>query len=320
MKTSLEERKNQYRGIYEKLYKFYRIKIVSLSKKLKRNRSVIGRRINEAFEEKYISLPQIRLRSYANMKEYVYFVNCENPLKVFRQYKEDMNVVYHAVMSGFANVWLITKSKINVEGDIIAVGLRSDYHVAYAPNHSWERAIQIIWEKVKAFNPELYNPQGIIKTHWDEIIPWDTEFEKLFREFKYNGRKPLTPIMRKYCISSQKTYEFLEKLPECCTVFTRYFPDKKSAYDPYLFMFETDYEDFIIDLFSELPTSSFFFKVADKLFLLANIKRSFLRDFNVDMSDISELHIPLLVEYFLEKGIIKNEKHAIIEYSWGKDL
>jgi hypothetical protein len=34
-----------------------------------------------------------------------------------------------------------------------------------------------------------------------------------------------------------------------------------------MFMFETDYEDFIVDLFSELPTSTFFFKVANKLFV-----------------------------------------------------
>lgn len=320
MKTSLEERKRQYRSIYEELVELHRIKNVDLSKILKKNRSVIGRRIREAFEEGYISLPQIRKRSYANMKEYMYFINSKNPLKLFRQYKEDMNVAYLAVMSGFANLWLITKSKINVVDDILVFGLRSDYYCAYAPNHSWKRAIQIMWEKVKAFNPELYNPQGIIKTHWDETIPWDAEFEKLFREFKYNGRKPLTPIMRKYCISSQKTYEFLEKLPECCTVFTRYFPNTTSAYDSYLFMFETDYEDFIIDLFSELPTSSFFFKVANKLFLLADVRKSSVRNFGLDMPDIDELHIPLLVENLINRKVIKSEAYAIAEYSWGKDL
>lgn len=68
----LEERKKQFRTIYEELDKVHRIKRVNLSKILKTNRLTISRRLNEAFKECYVSLPQIRKRSYANMKEYMY--------------------------------------------------------------------------------------------------------------------------------------------------------------------------------------------------------------------------------------------------------
>lgn len=126
--------------------------------------------------------------------------------------------------------------------------------------------------------------------------------------------------MKKYHISGEKTYTWLKNLPEYCTLFIRYFPERFSAYDPYLFMFETDYEDFIIDLFSELPTSPFFFKGSTKLFLFANIDRRLLRSTDNQISDITKLHIPLLIGDLLERGIIRSEAHAISEYYWVKDL
>lgn len=320
MRTTFKDRKKQYRIIYEELHKDHRVKINKLSHVLCINPRSVSKRLREAFEEGYVLMPQFRKRSYSNMKEYVYFVNLNNPMNAFKQYKEDKNVVYHAMMSGFANLWLIANKEIRLSGDIIAGGLRSDYHVAYAPNHSWGQGIKIMREKVKTFDSKEYKPKGIIKTHWNETIKWDSEDEKLFREFKYNGRKKITPIMKEQLISSQKIYEFLDRVHECCTVYSWYFPETILSYDPYLFMFETEYEDFIIELFSELPTFNFFFKVSDKLFLQSNVERSSIRKIGVDMSDISQVHIPLLVDDLLRRGILKSEAHAIVEYHWGKDL
>jgi DNA-binding Lrp family transcriptional regulator len=320
MRITQEKRKKQYRTIYEKLRRDPRIYAKELAKVLGIDRDVASRRLKEAFEQGYISLPQVRKRSYKNTKEYIYLVKSENPLESFIQYKKDMHVIYHAVMGGFANLWIIASKEIDVEGYVIICGPRSDYYIVYAPNHSWDQAIENIKKKVRAFSLEEYSLERIIEAHWNETIGWDQEFEILSREFKYNLRRKLTPVMKNSHISADKIYRFFEKLPECCTILVRYFPDSISAYDPYLFMFETDYEDFVIDLFSELPTSSFFFKVADKLFLHAFVERSSIRRTGLDMSDISQLHIPLIAKSLLKKGIIKSETHAIIEYHWGKNL
>lgn len=321
MPTRDEQHKEQYRTIYEELDKLPRIYIKELSKVLGVNSHAGSKRLKEAFEKGYIMLPQIRKRSYKNMEEYMYFVNCKNPLRAFKQYKNNMDVVYHAVMGGFANLWLITKKEIDIDGDIVFCGRRSDYYIAFAPNRSWERAIQNMWNVVKTFDRETYECKGIITTHWDELLPWwDAEFEILAREFKYDLRRTLTPIIRKNLISTTKIYEFMEKIHECCTVFTRYFPETIESYDPYLFMFETDYEDFVIDVFSQLPTSSFFFRVSDRLFLYAHVEKASLRNTGLDMSDVSQLHIPLLADALLERGIIESEAHAILEYHYRKDI
>jgi DNA-binding Lrp family transcriptional regulator len=318
LRTTLEQRQKQYRFIYESLSESPRIPVVDISQLLKVYRNTARKRMREAFEQGYVSKPQIRKRSYTNFKEYIYFLNASNPFRFFSDCIENEDIIYHAVLSGFANFWIISRNPLDIE-DSILNGVRSDYHISYAPDHSWDTSIKIVQKKIRTFDQETYAPQNIIQSHWNESCDWDSEFEILYREFKYDLREKLTPIRKKHLISTGKIYQFLENLSAYCTVFTNYFPESISSYDPYLYMFETDYEDFIIELFSQLPTSSWFFNVSGNVFLLAHVKKGYLRaiDFR---NDIGELHIPFLVSNLIEKGIIKTEKHAIVEYFWEKNL
>jgi predicted transcriptional regulator len=320
MTVNLTYRRKQYRLVYESLLKNPRINIKEIATILGLNRNAASKIVREAFDQGYVLKPQIRKRSYENLKEHIYFVNCSYPFDSYKQYSTDTDVVYHAVMDGFSNLWIVSRKEIEVEGSVVIEGPHSDYLVAYAPNHSWETAMRIMRDKVKKFDPDEYEPKRLIKTRFTETISWDDEDEILFGEFKYDLRKPLTPVMKNHLISGQKIYSWLRRLSECCTVFPRYFPFSITGYDPYLFKFETAYEDFIIELFSELPTSSLFFKVGNTLFLYGNVDRSSLRKVGLDMSDVSQLHIPLLVDYLLGEGILTNEAHAIIAYHWRKDL
>lgn len=320
MPTSIEDRKKQYRTIYELLSENPRISVKDMARVLQVDPRTASRRMKEAYDLGYISKPQIRKRSFSNLREYVYFVNCAYPFKFYEQYSQRTDIIYHAVIGGFANLWVISREKIDIEGDIITEGFRSDYYTAFAPNYSWKRAIQIKREKVETFNKKEYEPEGIIKTHLNEPVPWDAEDEALYRYFKLNLRKPFTPVMKEHLITTGKIYKWFSRLPECCTISTRYLPEGALAYDPYLFVFETDYKDFIIDLFSVLPTSSFFFEVSHRLFLYTNVDRFSLRMLEPNVSDVSQLHIPLIVDDLLKKGILKSEAHAMMEYAWAKQL
>lgn len=318
MRLTLEEKERFYRAIYEILFSNPRVKIFEMAKMLGIDRNVTSHRLYEAFNKVYISKPQIRKRAYANMQEYLYFLRCENPAELFSRCLQSENIIYHAAMTGFANLWVVSREELDFDCDVIAGGLRSDYHVSFAPNHLWETAIKIMQKKVQNFTPKDYEPEGIIQTHWDETIEWDSEDEKLFKEFNYDLRKPYTPIIRRNLVSWGKLDKWLEKLSECCTVMTGYYPKKISAYDPYLFVFETDYEDFLINLFSELPTSSLFFRVSDKLCVSAHVKREYARVVETQ-SDIRELHIPTLVAELISRGIIQKEAHSIVECYWNED-
>ena len=321
MKFSQKRRQMQFRTIYELFDETPRIQIKDIREVLGGSRGTVRKRIKEAFDLGCIVGPHIRKRSFKNFVERVYIIKCEDPFELHEKYKKDKDVVYHAIMKGFADFLAISKKKLTIDGDILVEGFRSDYRFSYAPNCSWEYSIQDMQNKVKNFRPEEYIPQGLIETHWNESIKWDKKDELLFDELKYNVRMPLESLVKdKLHIGSGRAYEWLERLPECCTIFTCYFPETIAAYDPYLFMFDTDYEDFIVDLFSRLPTTTSFFKVSDKLFVDVHIDRGFMRNANSLKPNINALAIPLMVRDLVKRGILKTQADAIVRYYWREDM
>lgn len=317
MTISIEQKRKDYRLIYEFIYRTPRIQVRDVASLLGVDRNTASRRMREAFELGYVTKPQVRRKSFRNFAEYVYFLNIKNLYETFYKYIDWEDIVYHASMSGFANLWVISKEELDIGG---ISGLRSDYYVSYTKDHSWDTAIDTMRKMVEEFDPDGYKPKGILQTHWNEAVGWDSEDEKLFKEFKYDMREPLSPVIKRNLISWGKIYEWFDKLPEKCSVFTNYYPATISGYDPYLFTFETDYEDFLIDLFSELPTSTFFFSVENRLFVRVYVERQYLRVFDFRKPDVRELQIPCLVKRMLKLGIVKSEAHALIESYWRKEI
>jgi len=320
MRVTEKERRKQYRIIFTVLNEYHRIPPVDISKKTGIDRRITGLRLEEAYEKGHIVGPHLRKKSYKNFIEYVYLVNCKDALDLYLRYSKDQRISYNTVMDGFANLWVVSKEKIIIEGDVLVAGPRSDYHMSFPPDHSWDTAVQIMRKEVENFNQKKYEPQGIIKNHWDKTVEWSKEDELLFGELKYDLRKPLTPIIKKYGINTEKIEEWLKRLPETCNILTQYFPETISAYDPYIFSFKTDYEDFIIDLFSELPTSCLFFKVSDRLVLRAYMRRNLLRSVDQKPSNINRLQVPLLIRSLVKKGIVQKKDHAIVNYYWRKNI
>jgi DNA-binding Lrp family transcriptional regulator len=316
---SQEDRERDYRAIYEVFHENPRAFKKEIANLLHIRPSSANNRIRKAIELGYMSKSQIRLRSFANLMEYTYFLNCKNPSEFFSEFVDNEKIVYHALMSSCANMWVVSREELDLDCRKVVGGPRSDYLISYAPNHSWETATQKMWKKVGDFNPKDYEPQGFIKSHWNETIEWDSEYEALFREFNYDLMKPIDPIIKKYLISWGKVDKWMKNLSKYCTIITGYYPGGISSYDPYLFMLETDYEDFIVNLFSELPTSSLFFKVSNKLFLLAYVKREYMRFLNSQIH-IGELQIPSMLTKLIHKDVIRSESHGIVECYWQKSI
>lgn len=124
--------------------------------------------------------------------------------------------------------------------------------------------------------------------------------------------------MKEHKIPTQTIDTFFSDLPNLYTVFTMYYPETISAYEPYLFMIETDFEDFIIDIFSELPTTSWYFKVGKYLFMYIYPIKELIR-LSSYYGDVENLHIPLILSDLAEKGIITYSAHGILEAYCQKD-
>ncbi len=316
MQSALEKKKKRFRELYELLFADYRIKDYRISEKLGfRSASAV---VKEAVDQMYIVGPEIRRCSYRNTLEYVHIFNAEDPDITYWKYCGDPNVIYHAGMAGFGNSFTIFKEGMDVDGKSILEGPRSDYYVPFTPHQSWEQALKNMRGKIEKFDPDEYIPKGFIKNHWNETVKWDDIDEVLYRYFKYDLRKKAGQIIREQQISKNIIYHWLETLDKRCTVQIEYYPETLPEYDTYFYMFETEYEDFIVELFSELPATGTFFKVADTLLLMAYIPRRFMK--NIDLREAEKWFIPLLERELLDKGIVKKKKRAAVDHYCGKEL
>jgi DNA-binding Lrp family transcriptional regulator len=184
-----KDKEKDYRAIYEAFHENPRTFKKKIADLLHVRPSSADNRITKAIELGYISKSQIRRRSYKNLMEYTYFLKCNNPSEFFSEFVDNEKIVYHALMGGHANMWVVSREELDFDCKKLMGGPRSDYHVSYAPNHSWETSIHNMRKMIEEFNPKDYEPQGLIKKHWNETIEWDSEFETLFREFNYDLTK-----------------------------------------------------------------------------------------------------------------------------------
>ena len=117
MRTTLEEQERSFRVIYEAFFRKPRIFIKDLSPILRLDRHTAGNRVKKAIELGYVSVPQIRRRSYANMKEHIYFLNCKNPVQQFSKSCQLENIAYQASLIGSTNLWVVSDTELDCDCD-----------------------------------------------------------------------------------------------------------------------------------------------------------------------------------------------------------
>ncbi len=289
-----------------------RITYKSISNKLNVHEKTASRIMNTMFEQGIITNPQVRIRSYANVREYIYFMDVENKLKVYHDFKKEKSVLYTGVLIGSPNIWVVSDRPLKIENPVYE-GIRSDYCVAEPSRMEWNKSIARMRQVVEQVPLQL--SESPLRFHLDEELSWDYEDDILYREFKYDLRKFYKPLMRKYRISSRKIQTWLKRLTETCTVFTRYFPDGINLYDPYLFFIRTEYEKALVDLFGLLPTSTLYFKVGDVLIIEPYLRSDYLRG-----NYYHRTQIPSMLEVLKEKGYITDYNYVLEEYSYWRSV
>jgi hypothetical protein len=318
MKVGLKQKKREYRIIFDLLSREARTNYSEIADVLGVDIRTARDRLKEASGKGYITGPQIRKKSFANLKNYVYLIRSDDPIGLFKELAEDRRVIHHGLLDGSCDLIVTATEKLDIKGTICK-GPSSDYYISCPPNQPWETSNQNMWDLVRKFDPDDYTPKGYIKTHWDELAEWSDTDEILFWEFKFNLRKSLRPIVKKHGISVSTIKAFLKRLPLCCTILTCYFQESLSAYVPYLFIFETEYEDFIIDVFSQLPTTCWFQRVSGKLIAHMWTLMIPVKEENTRVGDIPELQISLLIRDLIKKEILKSEAHAMFNCYWRQE-
>lgn len=274
--TDSQKREIHY-SIYEQLVAEERITLTNMSKNLGLARNTVTSHFNYMMEHEILLPPSLRLKMFEDLREYVYLMNFEKPVRVYQELENNPRIVYHNLTSGAFNMVAITDSPVDFEShphfkECILQGPRNDCLYTHVSRDTYEDAFGEIKKTLEEGNltcgmlPIEHVPRTII---WTEL-EW-----KLFYDLKHNVRRTFTEIVKNHGISKYLFYQSYERIKKNCIKIVSFFPEKRLNYSDFYFIFKTDYEKSLIDLFTLLPCSNMFCHVGDCTVAWINIPRTF---------------------------------------------
>jgi len=221
---------------------------------------------NNAVKYGIIIPPVFRRKSYLNFREYFYFIDGQDPHSLYEELQESKDILYFSVQTGFANFQIISRSPLSLQSNVVLSGERSNYYVSIPPNCTFEESISKIQNKLKNLKELKPFPSPLIYQK-KAYGPWDELDEIIYREFSNNMRKPFTHVIESTNAYSDKIMKWLRRRHRFGDTITMFFPEGESSYQLSLFCIETKNDWLLIDLFSQMPTSSVFYRLGKKLMM-----------------------------------------------------
>ena len=264
-----------------------------IAKLVNRSISTVDRYAKIAEEETIVPNPQLRLnfpfrkvalllfedkwRAYNELQEY-------SDITYLSAYQGDWDIT--AIYDGFVDFSQVTgyKGKLMKE----PVGKIFTQKVKYT---SWESCFATIETLLE--QSDIGESTITCSSSYPE---WNDDHWKMFNYFKLNLRRKFSHLRKKCPISWRCFEEWKQKLEDHCSVITYYFPEGYQAYDSFALCFKTNFDKYIVKLFSTFPTSSVFYKMG----------KYFLVDIFVPSDYELQMRIYNIVSRLLNKGIITN--------------
>lgn len=247
-------------GMFTYIHEEPRISLSEIARRMQIDKRTASAWWKIAVENGIIVPPVLRRKSFLNFREYVYFLKVKDPAKLFEKLKESTEIIYYMVQTGFSNFGITSKNPIDPPDDVVLSGERSDYCLSIPPNCSFEKSLEVIQEKLTVLKDVELKPSPLVY-HDSFYEPWDEKDEILYWEYYYNMRKPLSSVMRENQIYSDKIMNWIRRRNEFGQILMFYFPEGERTYLPSIYVLKTDYDSVVIDLFSQLPVSSAFYRV-----------------------------------------------------------
>lgn len=264
-------------SIYEQLFQDERASLTSMSRKLGLARNTITSHYNYMVENQILFSPSMRLKMFDDLREYVYFLTFEKPMRVFQELETHPNVVYHCLMSGAFDLVVIADMPLDIESHpglkrCILGGPRGDYVFTYVSRTTYAKAFQDM--KTTVLEAELEPSVLPMEFPSREIVWTDLEW-KLFYDLKYDMRRTFTQIVKKHKVSKWLFYQSYERVKENCVITVPFYPKGASNYFTFYITLKTEYENLLSDIFLKMPCIGATFKVEDCIIAWINIIRTF---------------------------------------------
>lgn len=271
------QKKEIHYSIYEQLVQEERITLTNMSKNLGLARNTVTSHYNYMVENEILLPPSLRLKMFEDLREYVYFLNFEKPVRVYQELESNSRIIYHNVTSGAFNMVVITDSPVDFRShpnfkECLLQGPRSDCYFPHISRDTYGEAFRKIEKIIK--EEEL--KEGMLPAEFlPRTIIWTDLEWKLFFDLKHNVRRTFTEIVKKHGISKYLFYQSYERIKKNCIKIVSFFPEKRLNYSDFYFVFRTDYEKTLTELFMMLPCSNMFWHVNDRMLAWVNIPRTF---------------------------------------------
>jgi hypothetical protein len=210
---------------------------------------------------------------YENRNEYMYLIQSDKAHKLYEYYKKHPDLIYMSYTSGKFDILLQTSKELDVIPDrTLLWGKRGNYIYPETPFCRYEDAL----EKMEIMVDDHYNPSNITVEYLKEPPEKGSSHYgwMIYPYVKYNLRTGFTDIVKKLHISFDSFHYGLEYLLNISTVLLPYYPVGFRLYSQYFFVFWSDYEELLCDLFGCLPCHTSITKVGDALIMLASIEKS----------------------------------------------
>lgn len=271
--------------------------------------------MQKAFEKAIIIPPIIRLKSFKNLREYFYFIRAEYPNDLFERLKEEADINYLSIQTGFANIQVIAKKELDFEDSVVLQGFRSDYFVNVPRKISTEMAVSQISEKLKNLEKDE-TIDSSKRTHsqlifHENTIEWDFMDELIYEKMCNNLRLRLEKVIKEVNSYHDKAWSWIKRKDEFSQTIVMYFPNGESSYMLTSYCITTPYDFLLIDFFSNLPTPTVFYRIRSEDFgdkLMMNIYLPFGPELNKIVKKS--------MEEMKKKELIDDFTSSIVEYGY----
>jgi hypothetical protein len=253
--------------IYRILLRNPRVSRGQLTRIFKVNPKTVDIWWKAALEKRIIIPPVFRRKSFLNFREYYYFLKVKDPHELYESLqKKDVPITYFSVHTGFCNFQIISKEPIDPPGDVILSGPRSDYFVTTPPKYSFEEGVTKVEEVLQNVNG-IESKESPLQYHDIPYEPWDEKDEAIFWEICNNVRIPFASVVRSAGTYNDKTWSWFRNRDTFGDTITMFFPRGEGSYQLSLYSIKTDHDSVLMNIFSHLPTSTLFYRVAGKVIM-----------------------------------------------------
>ncbi len=252
----------RYHQIYEQLYENPYIYQTNIAKNTPFSRSTVSTYLAEMYDNLILQGPFIFVKPAKNYHEYVYYLEVNNQLSVYKSLSENPHVIEVTACSGDWNISMVTDCLFDVstvEGfrKIVYQGIKGVTHLSKVTSVDWDHSMEKVQNIIST--PENQS------TLYEEIAinPWSEKEWCLYRYFKSNVRKKVMPILREHKIQFQHYQKWVSQLPEIAVIQPAFYPHTFPTYFVFDFLFESAYHQHLTTVLGLLPPTSVFFSAGD---------------------------------------------------------